>query len=628
MDPRLLQLYNDELAYIREMGAEFARSFPKVAGRLGMESAEVADPYVERLLEGFAFLAARVQLKLQARFPDFTQHLLELVYPHFLSPIPSTTIVRFEPDPLAGRFEQGYVVPRGTKLLGQLASDAVTHCEFRTAHDVHLWPIEVSAVDYYTTPSQLSALNLPPLQDVKAALRLRLRTTNGIPFNKLALRALTFFLAGPGGIGAAVAEQLVADPRAIVARPVGRPPPWQETIPLSELRQCGLDDNFALLPAVPRSFDGYRLLQEYFALAERTLFIELSGLADAVGLSATDTLEIVFALGRAEPRLERHVGTHNIALFATPAINLFERQADRIHLSNQNYEHHLVVDRMRPLDFEVQSILEMSGKGERSEAGPVQFFPFYSISAHGREVQNNSYYTVRRQHRLLPEHQHLNGARTGYVGSETFLSLVDRRAAPNSVDISWLSVRCLCSNRHLPLLLPIGQNETDFTLEIGAPITATRCLSLPSRPRHSSASGDVAWKLISHLSLNYLSITNSNNNSHGGAEALRELLRLYVDPEDALAARQIDGIREIQSRPIDRRLPGGGQAAVARGTEISVILDEAAFEGVGIFPLTSVLNQFFARYVSINSFTEMVVSTLQRGKVMRWPTMLGRRTAL
>ncbi|WP_018010215.1 type VI secretion system baseplate subunit TssF [Sinorhizobium medicae] len=628
MDPRLLRLYNDELAYIREMGAEFARAFPKVAGRLGIESAEVGDPYVERLLEGFAFLAARVQLKLQSRFPDFTQHLLELVYPHFLSPMPSATIVRFEPDPLAGRFDQGYVVPRGTKLLGQLASDAVTHCEFRTAQDVHLWPIEVSAVDYYTTPAQLSALNLPPMQDVKAALRLRLRTTNGSSLNKLAIRALTFYVGGPGGNGAAVAEQLIADARAIVARPVGRPPPWQETIPLKELRQRCLESNFALLPAVPRSFDGYRLLQEYFAIAERTLFIELSGLANAVALSATENLEIVFALGRAEPRLERHLGTENIALFATPAINLHERQADRIHLNDKNYEHHLVVDRMRPLDFEVHSILGMSGEGESGEGSPVPFLPFYSVNAHGREMQHNSYYTARREHRLLSEHQRLNGVRTGYVGSETFISLVDRRAAHNAMDIPWLSVRCLCSNRHLPLLLPIGQKETDFTLEIGAPITATRCLSLPSRPRHSFATGDVAWKLISHLSLNYLSITNSDKKGHGGAEALRELLRLYVDPEDAFALRQVDGIREIHSRPIDRRLPGGGQAAVARGTEISVILDEAAFEGVGIFPLASVLNQFFAGYVSINSFTEMVVSTLQRGRVMRWPTMLGRRTSL
>ncbi|MBM2716061.1 type VI secretion system baseplate subunit TssF [Mesorhizobium caraganae] len=628
MDPRLLRLYNDELAYMREMGAEFARAFPKVAGRLGMEAAEVADPYVERLLEGFAFLAARVQLKLQARFPDFTQHLLELVYPHFLAPMPSMTIVQFEPDPLAGRFEHGYVVPRGTKLLGQLASDAITHCEFRTAHDIHLWPIVVSAVDYYTTPAQISALNLPPLQDVKAALRLRLRTTNGMPFKNLALRALTLYLAGPGGIGATVAEQLIGDACAIIARPASPLPAWQEKIPLNGLRQRCLEPDFALLPEVPRSFEGYRLLQEYFALAERTLFIELSGLANAVALSTTESLEIVFVLSRAEPRLERHVGTQNIALFATPAINLFERQADRIHLSDKNYEHHLVVDRMRPLDFEVQSILEMNGEGESSEAAPVQFFPFYSISAHGREVQHSSYYTVRRERRLLSEHQRLNGARTDYGGTETFISLVDRRAAPHSVNRRQLSVRCLCSNRHLPLLLPIGHKETDFTLEIGAPVIATRCLSLPTKPRHSFATGDVAWKLISHLSLNYLSITNSDNNGHGGAEALRELLRLYVDPGETFASRQIDGIREVQSRPVDRRLPGGGQAAVARGIEISVVLDEAAFEGVGIFPLASVLNQFFAKYVSINSFTEMVISTLQRGRVMRWPIMIGRRTIL
>jgi type VI secretion system protein ImpG len=628
MDPRLLRLYNDELAYMRDMGAEFARSFPKVAGRLGMETTEVADPYVERLLEGFAFMAARVQLKLQSRFPDFTQHLLELVYPHFLPPVPSMAIVRFEPDPEAGRLENGYLVPRGTKLLSQLAPGAVTNCEFRTAHDVQLWPVVVSAVDYYATPGQLSALHLPGRQSVKAALRLRLRTTNGLPFNKLALKALTLHLTGPGGIGAILAEQLVADTRAIVARPLSRPVPWQDTIQRQALRHVGLEPGSSLLPEVPRSFDGYRLLQEYFALADRTLFVELGGLADSVALSTTEELEIVFALGRAEPRLERHLGPQNIALFATPAINLFERQADRIHVSDKQYEHHVVVDRIRPLDIELHSILEMSGEGESNDAAPLPFLPFYSIHEHGRREQHSAYYTVRREQRLLSEHQRLHGTRTGYIGSETFVSLVDRQAAPYSADLRQLSLRCLCSNRDLPLLLPVGRGETDFTLEIGAPVTSVRCLSLPSRPRPSFANGDVAWKLISHLSLNYLSITNSDRPDHQGAEALRELLRLYVDPDDASATRQIDGIREVRSKAVVRRLPGGGQAAVARGIEIGVTLDEAAFEGVGTFPLASVLNLFFAKYVSINGFTEMVLSTLQRGEVMRWPPMIGRRAVV
>lgn len=628
MDPRLLRLYNDELAYMREMGTEFAHAFPKVASRLGMESAEIADPYVERLLEGFAFTAARVQLKLQSRFPDFTQHLLELVYPHFLPPIPSMTTVRFEPDPEAGRLENGYLVPRGTKLLSQLAPGAVTHCEFRTAHDVQLWPIVVSALDYYSTPGQLSALQLPGRQNVKAALRLRLQTTNGMPFNKLALKSLVLHLTGPGGLGAAIAEQLVADTRAIVARPLSRPVPWQETIPLRALRQRGLEPDCALLPEVPRSFDGYRLLQEYFALAERTLFVEIGGLADAVALSTTKDLEIVFALDRAEPRLERQLGPQNIALFATPAINLFERQADRIHVSEKRYEHHVVIDRIKPLDIELHTILEMSGEGEANEAAPIPFLPFYSITDHGRREHHSSYYTIRREQRLLSEHQRLNGTRTGYIGSEAFVSLVDRQAAPYSAELRQLSLRCLCSNRDLPLLLPIGRGETDFTLEIGAPVIAVRCVSLPSRPRPSPANGDVAWKLISHLSLNYLSITNSDRDDHHGAEAMRELLRLYVDPDDATASRQIDGLREIRSRPVVRRLPGGGQAAVARGIEIGVTLDEAAFEGAGIFPLASVLNQFFAKYVSINGFTEMVLSTLQRGEVMRWPTMIGRRAVV
>jgi type VI secretion system protein ImpG len=624
MDQQFLRLYNDELAYVRGMGAEFAQAFPKIAGRLGMEGDEVADPYVERLIEAFAFMAARVQHKLQARFPAFTQHLLEQVYPHFLAPVPSMAILRFAPDPQAGRLDKGFLIPRGTRLFSQLAPGTVTHCEFRTAQDVRIWPLAITHLDYYAVPSQVSALGLPD-GTARAALRIRLRTTNGINIDRLALRSLTLHCLGGGGIGAATAEQLLTDCIGIVARPTERPFPWQERIAPSALRQVGLEPEAALLPQVPRSFDGYRLLQEYFALPQRCLFVELGGLADAVARAAGEELEIIFLLRRAEPRLERQLGPQNIALFATPAVNLFERQADRIQLSERHYEHHVVVDRMRGLDLELHSILEMQGVGEGEAAEPVEFRPFYNLREHGLRGGHRSFYTLRREQRMLAEQQRLHGTRTGYVGGEAFVSLVDGAAAPYPETIRQLAIRCLCSNRDLPLLLQPGRGDTDFTLEIGAPVAAVRCIGVPSRPRPSPAQGDVGWKLISHLSLNYLSITGSDEEEAQGAEALRELLRLYVDAEDVAALRQIDGIRSIRSRPVVRRLPGRGQSAVARGVEITVTLDEAAFEGLGVFPLGSVLSHFFAKYVSINSFTETVLASLQRGEIRRWPMMTGLR---
>jgi type VI secretion system protein ImpG len=624
MDPRLLRLYNDELAYMREMGAEFAQTFPKIAGRLGMQAGEVADPHVERLLEGVAFLAARVQLKLQARFPDFTQHLLEIVYPHFLAPIPSMAIARFEPDGEAGRLEKGYLIPRGTKLLSGLAAGATTHCQFRTAHDIHLWPVRVVSVDYYAAPSQISSLRLPERRATKAVLRLRLATTNGRPFDRLALRSLPVHLTGAGGIGAALTEQILADTVAMVARPVVRPAPWQEVIERPALRQLGLDPTHALLPAVPRSFDGYRLLQEYFTLPERALFVEIGSLADAMAQSSTDEIELLFMLRNVQPRLERHLGPANVALFATPIVNLYERPADRVHLSERRYEHHVAVDRIRPLDVELHTILEVKGEGDES-TGSIAFQPFYSSVDRGRSQEQGAYYTLRRERRLLSARQRQMGPRTGYTGSEVFLSLVDRNAAPFSTELRQLQVQCLCSNRDLPLLMPVGRSETDFTLEIGAPVSSVRCLVGPTAPRPSAAEGDVAWKLISHLSFNYLSITDSTEEDRDGADGLRELLRLYADSTEPGVTRQIEGIRNISSRPIVRRLPGGGQAAVARGIEIELLVDESAFEGTGCFPLGAVLSHFFAKHVSINSFVETVLSTQQRGAVMRWPMMSGLR---
>lgn len=627
MDPRLLRLYNDELSHLREMGAEFAQAFPKIAGRLGMQGNEVADPYVERMLEGYAFLAARVQLKLQARFPDFTQHLLELVYPHFLAPIPSMAIVRLEPDPDAGRMEQGFVVPRGTRLTSQLPPGATTHCLFTTAHDVHLWPFAISAVDYQTAPSALSAMRLPARQRVKAALRLRLRTTNGEPFSRFALRRLTLHPTGSGGLGALVAEHMLAGTIAVVARPVTRPAPWQEVIEPKALRQVGMDREHALLPDVPRSFDGYRLLQEYFSLPERVAFIELGGLSDAAGRLDEEELELIFLLDRVEPRFERQLGPANFVLFATPAINLFEMHTDRAEITERTHEYHLIPDRTRPLDLEIHSILDVTGELE-GDVRPITFRPFYSIAEKDRHGHDGAAYTIRREQRLISSRQRQRGRRTDYSGSETFLQLGDRDAPPFPASLRQLGARVRCSNRDLPMMVPIGGGDTDFTLEIGAPVQRIRCLNGPTRPRESRAFGDVAWRLISHLSLNYLSLTESDSADAKGADALRELLRLYAEDGELAPSRQIDGLRQVVSRPIVRRLPGGGQAAVARGVEVSITIDDTAFEGTGGFSLASVLAHFLSRYVTINSFTETVLVSQQRGEIMRWPMMTGRRATL
>ncbi|MFZ1325236.1 MAG: type VI secretion system baseplate subunit TssF [Candidatus Contendobacter sp.] len=625
MDSRLLQYYHQELQHLREMGGEFAREFPKIAGRLGLEGFECADPYVERLLEGFGFLTARVQLKMDDEFPRFTQHLLEIIYPHYLAPIPSMAVVQFQPDPTEGSLEKGFVIPRDSALRSILGKGDQTPCEYRTGQAVTLWPLELTEAHYFAGREPVAHLELPELARVRAGIRLRLRTTvPDLPISKLALDRLAIFLRGSDALPGRLYEQLLANVVLLVARPSERPAPWHEVIAGHSLRRLGFADEQALLPCPPPSFHGYRLLQEYFAFPQRFLFVDLGGLEPAVRRCAGRELEVLILLDRADPALENLVSAAQFALFCAPAINLFPKRADRIHLTEQVAEHHLVLDRTRPMDFEVVQVAHVTGIGAENEE--QEFLPFYASYDRLSQREQRSFYTMRRLPRLLSQQQRRQGPRSTYVGSEVYLSLVDANETPYRGDLRQLAVAALCTNRDLPLHMPIGRGETDFTLASGAPVSAVRCLAGPSRPRPSRAHGDTAWRLISHLTLNYLSIADSDKRQ--GAAALRELLALYGDLTDDGIRKQIDGVISIQTTPITRRAPISGPIAFARGLEVAVALDESAFAGAGIFLLGAVLELFFAKYASINSFTETVVKSTERGEIMRWPARIGRRQTL
>jgi type VI secretion system protein ImpG len=625
MDPRLLQYYNRELQFLRELGGEFAREFPKVAGRLGLEGFECVDPYVERLLEGFSFLAARVQLKIDAEFPQFTQHLLEVIYPHYLAPTPSMAIARFLPDPTEGALDQGFVIPRDAELRSVLGKGEQTSCEYRTAHPVTLWPIEITEAQYFAGKEPVASLDLPDAHKIRAGIRLRLRTTQaGLPFSKLPLERLTLYLQGSDALPVHLYEQLLANVVMRVARPGQRPAPWHEASPGNSIQRSGFEEDQALLPYVPPSFQGYRLLQEYFAFPQRYLFVELGGLGSAVRRCVGEELELLILFDRADPTLENRVAAENFVLFCAPAINLFPKRADRIHLGPQFAEYHLIPDRTRPMDFEVYQVKGVTGIG--AEGDEQEFLPFYAHYDRLNQRGQRAFYTVHRLPRLLSSHQRRVGPRSSYIGSELYLALVDADEAPYRGNLQQLAVSTLCTNRDLPLHMPVGRGETDFTLSSGAPVKAVRCVTGPTHPRPSRAHGDTAWRLISHLSLNYLSLTDTDDRH--GAAAMRELLALYGDLAEASVRKQIDGVVSIQSRPITRRAPIPGPIAFARGLEVAVNLDESAFEGAGAFLLGAVLERFFAKYASINSFTETAVRSTERGEIMRWPARIGRRQIL
>lgn len=626
MNPRLLQLYEFELQHLREMGAEFAAQSPKIAARLGMRGVDIVDdPYVERLIEGAAFLAARVQLKLDAEFPRFTQALLEIIYPHYLSPTPSMVIAQLSPDKNEPTLAGGTrVVPRGTTLFSVQGPDDATACEFRTAHDVPLLPIEVASASYfsYAPDLPLNALALP--QPVRGGVRLRLRTTAGLKFEQTSIDRLCFYLGGRDDVANKLLELVLATGLGVLVRPVGGRSQDFTLLPASTIRPVGFEDDEALLPLSLRSFQGYRLLQEYFALPQRYRFIEFTGMASSLRRAGGGEVEIVILLGRGEPTLESVMDASNLQLFCTPAINLFDKaRIDRIHVSDSTYEFHVVADRTRPLDFEIYQVTDVVGHGAGDDS-EQQFLPFYESTS--RDVRDESaYFTTRRQLRVIPPDQRRRG-RSGYVGSEVFLSLVDSKQAPYSTDLRQLSIRALCTNRDLPLQMPLGLGNTDFSLNVAAPVTAVRVISGPSRPFSPVADGAIAWRAISHLSLNYLSLVGATPEQ--GAKALRDLLDLYATTTDVSARRQIEGILGVNASRVVRRLPGRGPIAFGRGVQIAVEVDEMAFEGASAFLLGAVLDRYFARYVSINAVTETVLRSQSRGEINRWTPNWGTRPTL
>ncbi len=622
MDPRLLKYYNHELQHIREMAGEFALEYPKIAGRLGLDSFECADPYVERLLEGFAYLSARVQLKVDAEFPRFTQHLLEMIYPHYLSPTPSMAVVQLQPDLMEGSLNEGFLIPKETSLRSNIGKGEQTACEYRTAHDLTLWPIELIEAEYLNGIGAVANLGIPSLSGLKAGIRLRLKTTAGLSFNQIKLNNLPLYLRGVGELPMHIYEQLLANSIAVVVQPISRPLAWQHIVKQSAVLPIGFNQDEALLPYTPRSFQGYRLLQEYFAFPERYMFVELTQLQAALQQCPDHEIDIIILLNRSNTRLVNEIDVSRFALFCTPAINVFPKRADRIHLSNQTNEYHIIPDRTRPLDYEIYQIREATGFGSTSDDQQA-FLPFYQASSDASHAKNRAYYSIIRAPRVISSKQKLQGPRSSYIGNEIYISIVDANEAPFKSELKQLGLETLCTNRDLPLQLPIGIGKTDFTIQTGAPVELIRCLSGPTKPRPSNAHKDTAWKLINHLSLNYLSLLN--NSEKEGASAFRSLLSLYGDNSDLSFRKQIEGVLSIQSKPIVRRINTAGPIVFGRGLEITVTVDESAFEGSGVFLLGMVLEQFFAQYVSLNSFTETVLKTSDRGEIMRWATRLGQR---
>jgi type VI secretion system protein ImpG len=607
MRDELLAYYERELTFLRQMGAEFATQYPKVASRLLIEPNRCEDPHVERMIEAVALLAARVHLRLDDDFPEITQALLNVIYPHYTRPIPSMSVAEFRlrEDKLTTSLR----IPRNT-LLYSRPVDGLP-CQFRTCYDTDAWPMRISEAQW-STPDRLD----PPLKSPGsvAALRIRINCWPGVKFTGIKLDTLRLYMDGEPALIHTLYELLGNNCRSIVLRdpqPRFRHRPI-ELVP-DALHPVGFAEDECILPYPARSFAGYQVLQEYFAFPEKFFFFDLRGVDALRTAGFQDTAEIIFFFSEFERAdrqqlLELGVSGRTFRLGCTPIVNLFPHTAEPIQLDQTRYEFPVVPDFRHGKTMEIFSIDEVLCSYEKT-GDTVPFEPFFSFR-HGSNQKEPTFWNATRR------------AAPGKGSTEMWLSLVDLSGAPLTFNLDTLTIRCTCSNADVPARLPFGDEAGDFNLEEDSAVERIMAIRKPTPTLRPAVGRDSLWRLISHLSLNYLSLVE------GGRDALQEILRLYHGSSPFLE-QQIDGITAVKSERRFARVIGDHGISYVRGIRVELELDEGKFVGGGAYLFGSVLEHFLAQYVSMNSFSQLAVRTRQRKEMLReWTPKSGNRILL
>ncbi len=606
MRNELRNYYESELTFLRQIGAEFADKYPKIASRLVLEPDRCEDPHAERMLEAFALLAARVHLRIDDDFPQITEALLNILYPHYMRPVPSMSVAQFHTDAEQGKLTSALKIPKGTVLYSRPVEGVP--CKFRTSYDTTVWPFKVSQAQWMT-PDRIR----PALRASEAAvLRLELECFQDVSFEKLELDTLSFYLNGESAVVHGLYELLCRNCVRILLRDPANPKAPVRELPVKNLQPMGFGETEDVLPYPRRSFVGYRLLQEYFAFPEKFFFMSLGGLSELQRAGLTSKAEILFMISPFEQdgrqqRLEVAVNPKTLRLGCTPIINLFAQTAEPILVDQTRYQYPIVPDARRRQTMEIYSVDEVVCTDVETHQ-TVTFQPLYS-ERHAVAGTTPAYWYVTRS----------PSTRKGDDGTDVFLSLVDLSARPMQLDYDTVTVRSTCTNRDLVTRLPFGSETGDFEMTGAAAIKRIVALHKPTRTLRPPLDGKTLWSLISHLSLNYLSIVDD------GKEALQKILELYDFSESPDTKKQIGGITSVDARRHFTRVISEHGIGFARGTRVEIEFDEEQFSGGGAYLFASVLEKFLGLYVSMNSFSQLVARSRQRKEPLEeWPPRAGQ----
>jgi type VI secretion system protein ImpG len=596
----LLPYYERELGFLRRYSREFAERYPKIAGRLLMSGEVCEDPHVERMIEAFALLNARIAKRLDDDYPEFTEALFEVLYPHYLRPFPACSIVRMDFAAAAAQLTSASSVPRGTLLNTRKVRGAA--CTFRTSYPVTIAPVELSAARFAAIIEAPEAVQLPGGATSSISITLRC-TAAQVTLGQLGLGKLRVFIDGEASFCAALRDAMFMRTVSAYAEE-GSSGRWT---PLADIpiTAAGFDDDDALIDFSARSHPAYRLLTEYFCFPEKFNFIDvdLDALAAVLPFGCRElTLHLALLGLRTDSNVARILGplsANNLLLGCTPVVNLFKKRGEPIRLTHTKASYPVLADARRAFAYEVYAIdsvnlVRQTPQGESI----IQFRPFYSLR-HGQTPDKDGHFWMMRRDEVVASRS---------PGHETEISIVDIDFDPASIETDTLSLELTCTNRDLPASLPYGQRGGDLFMEGGSRASAIGFLRKPTPSQYFKRGGGAHWRLISHLSLNHLSL------SEGGVEALREMFAMYDLPGSPVSQRQIAGIAAVSYKPTSAWLQGNPFACLVRGMEVRITIEEDAFVGSGIHAFGHVIERFLGLYVHANSFTRLVLVSSKTGE--------------
>jgi type VI secretion system protein ImpG len=610
MSDELLELYNTELNWFRRLSEEFSQAHPKVAGRLHLDK-QGEDPHVSRLIEAFAFLNARLRLKLDDEFPELCQAFLNVLYPEYLNPIPSCGIVSFNLPTSQFSLKNGYEIAAHTEITTEPIDGEP--CRFRTAYPVTLWPFSIDAAEVQTPPFVGPATGLA--DRAKGMVRISLKGFSPeTPFAEMSLNKIRFFLNGESRYIYDLYE-LIMNRVTGIAVAASDKETEPVVLPANSISKVGFSVDECLLDYSPRSRLGFHLLTEFCSFPQKFLFFDLAIDPQTLARAGeTQTMNLYFYLDEIPRNLENNIPASAFCLGATPMVNLFRQRAEPIMLKPTQGEYRVLPDARRPLANEVFSVDKVVAHADGSDH---ELAPFYSVNhPHGESDADLFWFANRRKVELAP----VGKDHKMDLGTDVFLNLVGLdgklQSSSSSSSSKTLDVHTTCLNRNYPNQLPRGSK---LSLSGGDALVKSNMEVHPTETRRPSLNDQAHWRLISHLSLNHVSLVDDDL----GATSLREMLRLYNYSGSRGVEMMFDGLLSSTPRRMVGRVGGSVSSGFCKGTEISLLLDETKFSGGGEYLFGSVLDHLLGMFTTINSFTKTVVRTQQGKTFDKWPLRTG-----